>query len=40
MKAFKSLIKHFEAPQSSGKIQFSVNFFSSSGIGTESVINV
>ena len=34
LKAFKALIKPFEAPQRSVKIKISLKFFSSSGIGT------
>ena len=34
----KALIKPFEAPQRSVKINISVIFFSSSGIGTEKLI--
>ena len=34
MKAFKALIKPFEAPQRSVRIKIYVNFFFLSGIGT------
>ena len=34
MKALKAFIKPFEAPQRNLKIKISLNFFSSSGIGT------
>ena len=34
LKAFKALIKPFEAPQRSVKIKISLKFFSLSGIGT------